>query len=85
MRKTLIERKCFAAFEFHGAPRTAHRQFTGRTSHNCLMRRLNPSPIDDRAKPVAPKPFDLLIFFDCNEASKTRAAAAIAAIRPQRA
>jgi hypothetical protein len=29
MRKTLIECKCFAAFEFHDAPPTAHRQLAG--------------------------------------------------------
>jgi hypothetical protein len=33
-----------------------------RTSHNCLVRRLNPPRADHRAMPVALKPFDLLDF-----------------------
>jgi hypothetical protein len=62
MRKTRIRRKCFAAFEFSGAPRTAHRPRTLPTSHNCLMQRLNLPRIDRRSKLVAHKPFNLLDF-----------------------
>jgi hypothetical protein len=41
-----------------------------RTSHNCLMRRLNPSPTNRRSMPVALKPFDLLDFLTATKREK---------------
>jgi hypothetical protein len=62
MCKTLIECKCFAAFEFHDArePRIDNSPSRTRIIASCGDQ--NPSRPDDRATPVALKPFDLLIF-----------------------
>jgi hypothetical protein len=62
MRKTQPGRKCFAAFEFNDAPRTAVDHARCRTSHNFFMQRLNPPRTDRRSMLAALKPFDLLYF-----------------------
>jgi hypothetical protein len=48
--------------------RTDHAR--AQSSHNCLMRQLNPSRTNGRSTPIALKPFDLLDFLTATKRQK---------------